>query len=107
METPAEAKTAEAKPYFHPRGDGAFMAAVEWMNLAGSSAEELHQLLIALGYRPVQRKPEGGGEAATFYLRSGKAIQAKREREQQRRAADEAKIADSPFAALLKLKNKG
>ncbi len=87
-----------------PRPDGSFPPAVEWMNLAGCGAEQLRLLLIKLGYRPVKRAPAPGEPEIDMFVRSGKAIQAKRQREQERRQRDEAIIKDSPFAALAKLK---
>jgi len=97
---------APATPRATPRADGSFPAAIEWMNLAGCGQEQLRLLLLQLGYRSVQRAPEPGAEPVEMFLRSGKAIQAKRQREQDRRARDEALIKDSPFAALAKLRNR-
>ncbi len=89
-----------------PRPDGSFPPAVEWMNLAGCGTEQLRLLLIKLGYRPVQRSLDDGEPAIEMFLRSGKAIQAKRQREQEKRQREEAIIKDSPFAALAKLKQR-
>jgi hypothetical protein len=76
------------------------------MNLAGCGAEELHRLLWALGYKPLSAKDPESGETVTLYIRSQKAIVAKRKREQDKRREEEAKMADSPFAALMKLKQQ-
>src|SRR3546814_16014402 len=77
------------------------------MNLAGCGQEELHRLLWALGYKPLDAKDPETAEKVTVYVRSQKAIVAKRQREQEKRREDEAKMADSPFAALMKLKARG
>ncbi len=99
-----EPAAPEAPKRAVPRPDGSFPPAVEWMNLAGCGAEQLRLLLIKLGYRPVKRAPAPGEAEIDMFMRSGKAIQAKRQREQERRQRDEAIIKDSPFAALAKLK---
>ena len=83
---------------------GSFVADTAWMNLAGCGAEELQRLLWALGYKTITARDPATKTDVTLYLRSHKAIVAKREREQQKRKEDEAKMADSPFAALLALK---
>ena len=85
---------------------GSFVADTAWMNLAGCGADELQRLLWALGYKSITaRDPETKADE-TLYLRSHKAIVAKREREQEKRKADEARMADSPFAALMALKQQ-
>ena len=59
-----------------------------------------------LGYKPITaRDPETKADV-TLYLRSHKAIVAKRKREHEKRREDEAKMADSPFAALMALKQQ-
>ncbi len=108
-ETPAEtAKPAQAQAPARrkPRQDGSFPPAVEWMNLAGCGPEQIRLLLIKLGYRPVQRSLEEGQPAIEMFVRSGKAIQAKRQREQEKRQREAEIIKDSPFAALAKLKQR-
>ncbi len=113
-ETPAAEAAAETAPApvapqpvrRKPRPDGSFPPAVEWMNLAGCGTEQLRLLLIKLGYRPVQRSLDDGQPAIEMFVRSGKAIQAKRQREQEKRQREEAIIKDSPFAALAKLKQR-
>lgn len=102
-----DAAPAKAEPKrATPRPDGSFPLAVEWMNLAGCGPDQLRPLLLKLGYRSVQRAPEPGAEPVEMFVRSGKAIQAKRQREQEKRARDEAMIKDSPFAALAKLRGR-
>ena len=86
---------------------GDFVPDTAWMNLAGCGQEELHRLLWALGYKPLDAKDPETGEKVTVYVRSQKAIVAKRQRQQEKRREDEAKMADSPFAALMKLKARG
>lgn len=85
---------------------GSFVADTAWMNLAGCGAEELQRLLWALGYRTITVRDNETKENVALYLRSHKAIVAKREREQEKRKADEARMAESPFAALLALKQQ-
>lgn len=97
---------ATQKPKKRPGPPGSFRPDTAWMNLAGCGAEELHRLLWALGYKPLPAKDPDSGEAVTLYIRSHKAIVAKRQREQEKRREDEAKIADSPFAALAALKKR-
>ncbi|MFN3400316.1 MAG: hypothetical protein ACK4Z4_08265, partial [Ferrovibrio sp.] len=82
------------------------VADTAWMNLAGCGPEELQRLLWALGYKTITQRDPETKEDVTLYLRSHKAIVAKREREQEKRKADEAKMADSPFAALMALKQQ-
>src|SRR3546814_6903037 len=53
------------------------------MNLAGCGQEELHRLLWALGYKPLEAKDPETAEKVTVYVRSQKAIVAKRQREQR------------------------
>jgi ATP-dependent RNA helicase SUPV3L1/SUV3 len=106
---PADAAPAEAaapKPKKRPGPPGSFLPDTAWMNLAGCGPEELQRLLWALGYKTIAARDNETKETVTLYLRSHKAIVAKREREQEKRKADEAKMADSPFAALLALKQK-
>ncbi len=105
-EPAAESKPAAKPARRKPRPDGSFPPAVEWMNLAGCGTEQLRLLLIKLGYRPVQRSLDEGEPAIEMFLRSGKAIQAKRQREQEKRQREAAIIKDSPFAALAKLKQR-
>ncbi|HEX6957929.1 MAG TPA: helicase-related protein [Ferrovibrio sp.] len=116
---PLEAPAAAPMPQIHPDAPpqpgkeppgkkqagppGSFLPDTAWMNLAGCSAEELQRLLWALGYKPLTAK-DAAGQAVTVFIRSQKAIVAKRKREQEKRREDEARMADSPFAALLKLK---
>ncbi len=102
----ATPQAAPAPVRRRPRQDGSFPPAVEWMNLAGCGTEQLRLLLIKLGYRPVQRSLDEGQPQIEMFVRSGKAIQAKRQREQEKRQRDEALIKDSPFAALAKLKQR-
>jgi ATP-dependent RNA helicase SUPV3L1/SUV3 len=101
------APAAEApKPKKRLGPHGSFIADTAWMNLAGCGADELQRLLWALGYKTIMvRDPETKTDVPV-YLRSHKAIVAKREREEQKRKEDEAKMADSPFAALMKLKQQ-
>jgi len=104
---PAEALAAEApKPKKRLGPPGSFVADTAWMNLAGCGPEELQRLLWALGYKTITQRDPETKEGVTLYLRSHKAIVAKREREQEKRKADEAKMADSPFAALMALKQQ-
>ena len=100
----APAEPPKAKKRLGP--PGSFVADTAWMNLAGCGADELQRLLWALGYKSITaRDPETKADV-TLYLRSHKAIVAKREREQEKRKADEARMADSPFAALMALKQQ-
>ncbi|WP_300296770.1 helicase-related protein [Ferrovibrio sp.] len=85
---------------------GSFLPDTAWMNLAGCGADELQRLLWALGYKTVSARDPETKTDVTLYLRSHKAIVAKRQREQEKRREDEAKMADSPFAALLALKQQ-
>lgn len=101
---PARQETPKPKKRLGP--PGSFPVNTAWMNLAGCGAEELHRLLWALGYKPLSAKDPESGETVTLYIRSQKAIVAKRKREQDKRREEEAKMADSPFAALMKLKQQ-
>ena len=85
---------------------GSFVPDTAWMNLAGCGADELYRLLWALGYKPITVRDPETKEDVTLYQRSHKAIVAKRKRETEKRREDEAKMADSPFAALMALKQK-
>ena len=106
-ETAPDAAPAEApKPKKRLGPPGSFVADTAWMNLAGCGADELQRLLWALGYRTITARDPETKQDVTLYLRSHKAIVAKREREQEKRKADEAKMADSPFAALMALKQQ-
>jgi ATP-dependent RNA helicase SUPV3L1/SUV3 len=104
VETPAAVEPPKPKKRFGP--PGSFAADTAWMNLAGCGADELMRLLWALGYKSVSARDPETKEDVTLYLRSHKAIVAKRQREDEKRREDEAKMADSPFAALLKLKQQ-
>jgi hypothetical protein len=77
------------------------------MNLAGCGADELQRLLLALGYKTITAKDRETGAPVQLFLRSHKAIVEKRKRETEKRKEEEAKMADSPFAALMKLKQQG
>jgi len=104
---PVPPLAAEApKPKKRIGPPGSFVPDIAWMNLAGCGPEELHRLLWALGYKPLDAKDPDSGDRVTVYVRSHKAIVAKRQREQEKRREDEAKMADSPFAALMQLKAK-
>ncbi|MFC3675437.1 helicase-related protein [Ferrovibrio xuzhouensis] len=106
--SPAEAPKPKKRPHESRLGPpGSFVPDTGWMNLAGCGQEELHRLLWALGYKPLDAKDPETAEKVTVYVRSQKAIVAKRQREQEKRREDEAKMADSPFAALMKLKARG
>lgn len=109
VEQPAAtvAPVAEApKPKKRLGPPGSFQPDTAWMNLAGCGADELHRLLWALGYKPITARDPESKTDVTLYLRSHKAIVAKRQREQEKRREDEAKMADSPFAALMALKQQ-
>ena len=102
-----EAASAEAqKPKKRLGPPGSFLADTAWMNLAGCGPDELQRLLWALGYKTITARDPETKQDVVLYLRSHKAIVAKREREQEKRKADEAKMADSPFAALMALKQQ-
>lgn len=103
---PVEAPVEAPKPKKRLGPPGSFVADTAWMNLAGCGPDELQRLLWALGYRTITARDPETKEDVTLYLRSHKAIVAKREREQEKRKADEAKMADSPFAALMALKQQ-
>lgn len=90
----------------HTGPPGAFAADTAWMNLAGCGAAELQRLLWALGYKTITAKDRESGEPVQLFLRSHKAIVEKRKRETEKRREEEAKMADSPFAALMKLKQQ-
>jgi ATP-dependent RNA helicase SUPV3L1/SUV3 len=102
--TAPAAETSKPKKRLGP--PGSFLPDTAWMNLAGCGADELQRLLWALGYKTIAARDPETKQDVTLYLRSHKAIVAKREREQEKRKADEAKMADSPFAALMALKQK-
>lgn len=104
-ETSAKAE-APAQPKKRLGPPGSFLPDTAWMNLAGCGADELYRLLWALGYKPITVRDPETKEDVTLYQRSHKAIVAKRKRETEKRREDEAKMADSPFAALLALKQK-
>lgn len=103
---PADAAREEPKPKKRLGPPGSFQADTAWMNLAGCGAEELDRLLFALGYKTLKARDPETKTDVTLYLRSHKAIVEKRKRETEKRREDEAKMADSPFAALLALKQK-
>ncbi|PJI39637.1 helicase-related protein [Ferrovibrio sp.] len=103
---PAEAAPKLSGPKKRLGPPGSFVADTAWMNLAGCGPDELQRLLWALGYKTITARDPETKEDVTLYLRSHKAIVAKREREQEKRKADEAKMADSPFAALMALKQQ-
>lgn len=104
---PADAQKPEKRPHTPRLGPpGSFVADTAWMNLAGCGPDELQRLLWALGYRTITARDPETKQDVMLYLRSHKAIVAKREREQEKRKADEAKMADSPFAALMALKQQ-
>lgn len=105
-ETAAPAPAEAPKPKKRLGPPGSFVADTAWMNLAGCGPEELQRLLWALGYKTITARDHETKADVTLYLRSHKAIVAKREREQQKRKEDEAKMADSPFAALMALKQQ-
>ncbi|WP_341704518.1 helicase-related protein, partial [Ferrovibrio sp.] len=107
-ETPAaEIPAAEPpKPKKRLGPPGSFLPDTAWMNLAGCGPDELHRLLWALGYKPLEAKDPDSGDKVTLYVRSHKAIVAKRQRETEKRREDQAKMADSPFAKLAALKAK-
>lgn len=100
----ATAQPAAPKKRLGP--PGSFLPDTAWMNLAGCGADELYRLLWALGYKPITVRDPETRENVTLYQRSHKAIVAKRKRETEKRREDEAKMADSPFAALMALKQK-
>jgi len=104
--TPEAAPAETLKPKKRLGPPGSFVADTAWMNLAGCGPDELQRLLWALGYKTITARDPETKEDVTLYLRSHKAIVAKREREQEKRKADEAKMADSPFAALMALKQQ-
>lgn len=104
VEQPAAAETPKPRKRLGP--PGSFLPDTAWMNLAGCGADELHRLLWALGYKPITARDPESKTDVTLYLRSHKAIVAKRQREQEKRREDEAKMADSPFAALMALKQQ-
>lgn len=103
---PAEPPKSASGPKKRLGPPGSFVADTAWMNLAGCGADELQRLLWALGYKSITARDPDSKTDVTLYLRSHKAIVAKREREQEKRKADEAKMADSPFAALMALKQQ-
>lgn len=107
LQADAPAQSAQpAAPKKRLGPPGSFTPDTAWMNLAGCGADELYRLLWALGYKPITvRDPETKTDV-TLYQRSHKAIVAKRKRETEKRREDEAKMADSPFAALMALKQK-
>src|SRR3546814_14865681 len=107
LAAPVASPAEPPKPKKRIGPPGSFVPDTAWMNLAGCGQEELHRLLWALGYKPLDAKDPETAEKVTGHVRSQKAIVAKRTREQETRREDEAKMADRPFDALKKLKARG